>query len=121
MKILVSTTGSFQLMNSAQEELVRSEGITVVGKSQFWGEHISEGRVEVHGQVNDEASDAEWLETVRESDGDQELALASFIERFPVTVESARRPEPAPVAPHTRQVDHNKKGRSARPAAPQQE
>ena len=113
MKLLVSTTGSFQLMNSAQEELVRPDGLTVVQKSMFWSEFISLGSVEVHGQVNDEATDAEWLETLRESDGEQDLALASFLDRFPVDAQSAQRPEPKPVPPSTRQVEHNQKGRKA--------
>ncbi|PZP71773.1 hypothetical protein [Methylorubrum populi] len=123
MKILVSTTGSFQLMNSAQEELVRADGLTVVQKSLFWGEHIAEGRVTIEGQVNDEASDAEWLETLRESDGNQDLALASFLDRYPVTAASARAPEPPPKPASTKQVEHNapKKGRQASPAAPKQE
>lgn len=122
MKILVETSGPFQLMNSAQEELIRSEGLTVVHKSQFWGEHLSEGRVLIRAQVNDEATDAEWLDTLRESDGDEELALASFLDRFPVTAASARAPEPKPVVHHTRQVEHNaKKGRQASGATPKQE
>lgn len=123
MKLLVYTTGSFQLMNSAQEELVRAEGLTVVHKSQFWAEHIASGQVLVEAQVNDEASDAEWLETLRESDGKQELALASFLDRFPVTAASARAPEPPPKPPTTKQVEHNAptKGRQARAATPKQE
>lgn len=119
MKILVSTTGSFQLMNSAQEELVRSEGLTVVTKSRYWSEYISLGSVEVHGQVNDEATDAEWLETLRESDGNQDLALASFLDRYPVDTASARRPEPPPIAPTSKQVEHNApKGRRSGSFAP---
>lgn len=114
MKILASTTGSFQLMNSAQEELIRSTGLTVVHKSRYWSEFISLGQVEVHGQVNDEASDAEWLETLRGADGDEELALASFLDRYPVTAESARAQEPSPLPHSTKQVQHNqKRGRSA--------
>ncbi|WP_164264027.1 hypothetical protein, partial [Stenotrophomonas maltophilia] len=73
-------------------ELVRADGITVVEKSLHWSEFISLGKVEVHAQVNDEATDAEWLETLAASDGDEELALASFLDRYPVDAESARRP-----------------------------
>jgi len=123
MKILVSTNGPFQLMNSAREELVRADGITVVEKSLHWSEFISLGKVEGHAQVNDEATDAEWLETLAASDGDEELALASFLDRYPVDAESARRPESKPVPPSTKQVEHNapKKGRQASPAASKQE
>lgn len=119
MKILVSTTGAFQLMNSAQHELVRAKGITVVHKSLYWSEYIALGTVRVHGQVNDEATDAEWRETLRASDGDQVLALASFLDRYPVDEASARRPEPAPIPPSTKQVEHNApRGRRASAPAP---
>jgi len=117
MKILVETAGSFQILYAEQNELVRHYGITVVQKSQTMTEHMAMGQVLLRGQVNDEATDEEWLETLAGSDGDEELALASFLERFPVDAESARKAEPAKVAPSTTQMDHNK-GQKGRRAAP---
>lgn len=112
MKLVVETTGDFQLVHPEQQELARASGYSVVEKAQFWGGWQAAGQLIIKGQVNDEATDAEWLETVREStvDGvpDLELALASFLERFPVDAESARKPEPAPVIPSTTQTTHNK-------------
>lgn len=110
MKILVSTTGAFQLVHSEQHELVRAHGDTVIEKSQWAQEKVSIGQLLVSAQLNDEASDAEWLKTLEESDGDRNLALASFLDRFPVDAESARRTEPAPKPQTTAQVQHNRRG-----------
>lgn len=111
MRLLVQTTGNFQLLHAEQEELVRYEGLTVIEKTQWAGSHVGTGQLLIEGQVNDEATDAEWLETVRECDGDQDLAKASFLERFPVDEASARKPEPpASTKSSTQQQRHNTKG-----------
>lgn len=120
MKVLVETTGNFQLVHSELHELVRARGLTVIEKSQWAHGRIAVGQLLTKGEANDEATDAEWLETLDEVDGDEQLALASFLDRFPVDAESARKPEPAPKPPQPAQVQHNapaKKGRSASPAA----
>ncbi len=108
MKILVETTGAFQLLHPELHEHVRRHGKTLIEKSQWAHEKTSIGQLRVVAQLNDEASDAEWLDTVKDSDGDEELALASFQDRFPVDAESAQRPEPEPDAPTTAQVPHNR-------------
>ena len=110
MKILVETTGAFQLVHTELNEHVRSQGKTVIEKSQWAQEKVSIGQLLVTLQLSDEATDAEWLETLRESDGDKALALASFADRFPVDAHSAVRPEPEPDAPTTAQVPHNRRG-----------
>lgn len=110
MKILVSTTGSFQLVHSEQHELVRAHGDTVIEKSQWAQGRVSIGQLLVSAQLNDEASDAEWLKTLAESDGDRDLALASFLDRYPADAESARRPEPPPLPQTSAQVTHNRRG-----------
>lgn len=124
MKVLVETTGNFQLVHSELHELVRARGLTLIEKSQWAHGRIGIGQLLTRGEVNDEATDAEWLETLDEADGDQDLALASFLDRYPLDVESARKPEPPPKPPQSAQVQHNapapaKKGRQASPATPQ--
>lgn len=109
MRLVVETTGDFQVLHAEQRELARAQGYSVVEKAQFWHERISIGQVIVKGQVNDEATDAEWLETVRESDGNLDLALASFLDRYPVDEASAKKPEPAAVVPSTVQRPVNDK------------
>lgn len=100
MKLLVETTGAFQVLNPDTYERIRHEGLTVVTKSQFIHERASIGQLRVKGQVNDEASDDEWLETLRESDGDEELALASFLDRYPADAgRPAEKQIPAPSIP----------------------
>ncbi len=92
MKILVSTTGAFQLVHSEQHELVRAHGDTVIEKSQWAQEKVSIGQLLVSAQLNDEASDAEWLKTLEESDGDRNLA-------WPASSTASRSTRRAPAGP----------------------
>ena len=115
MKILVETTGAFQLVHTELNEHVRSHGKTIIEKSQWAQEKVSIGQLLVTLQLSDEATDAEWLDTLRDSDGDEALALASFEDRYPVDAASARRPEPAPLPPTTAQVPHNRRGAPHKP------
>jgi len=107
MKILVETTGDFQLVHSELHELVRAQGYSVIEKSQWANARVGIGQLLVKAQLNDEATDEEWLETVRETDGDMELAVASFTDRFPADAESAKRPEPASKLQSNEQIRHN--------------
>ncbi|MFC7661710.1 hypothetical protein ACFQWF_01745 [Methylorubrum suomiense] len=98
---------------------MRARGLTLIEKSQWAHGRISIGQILTKGEVNDEATDAEWLETLDAVDGDEALALASFLDRFPLDAESARKPEPPAKPPQSAQVQHNasaKKGRQASPA-----
>lgn len=125
MKLLIETTGNFGLLHAEQDEFVRPVGFTVVLASQWANERVSLGQLLTKAALNDEATDEEWRETVRESDGDLELAVASFVDRFPADAASARTPEPAPSIPSTTQSRHNetkasgthapKPGRNPRP------
>ncbi len=124
MKILVETTGNFQLVHSELHELVRATGFSVIHSSQWANGRVGIGQLLVKAQLNDEASDEEWLETVRESrdkDGklNLELAVASFIDRYPADAESANKPEPAPKPQSNEQIRHNAPAKpKAAPAKP---
>ena len=59
MKILVETTGAFQLVHTELNEHVRSHGKTIIEKSQWAQEKVSIGQLLVVAQLSDDATDAE--------------------------------------------------------------
>lgn len=107
MKLLVETTGDFQLVHSELHEQVRAQGFSVIHSSQWANSRVSIGQLLTKAQLNDEATDAEWLETLQESDYDVELALASFVDRFPADRASATKAEPPPKPQTSEQLKHN--------------
>ena len=98
MKSLVETTGEFQLL-LGDGRLIRSQGYTVVERSEFVHARTVLGQVRTVGEVNDDATDEEWLKFVSESDGDLELALASFVSSFPTTGSKGAAPRKAAAEP----------------------
>lgn len=82
MKLLVETTGAFQLQGDHHGEHIPWNRPAVVYQSNFVTARVSTGAVSVLGQVNDQASDAEFANYLKESDGDMELAVASFLDTF---------------------------------------
>ena len=83
MKQLVETIGDIMLMDVVTGAVIRSAGATVVQPSTFTQERLATD-LKIIASVNDEATDAEWLKYVAETDGDGELALASFLSAYPV-------------------------------------
>ena len=77
---LVETTGSFQLMGPTY--LIRFEGYTVVPNDSFVSSEISRERVRLIASLHEDATDEEWLNYLKDSDGNLELAVASFLARF---------------------------------------
>ena len=101
MKLLVETTGTFQLVDEKTGHLIRHHGKSVVPPSPFINERTGTGQLTVVAKVNDEATDAEWLKYAKESNGDDELAVESFVSAFPI-----EKPAPAPApAPTSVSVD----------------
>jgi hypothetical protein len=84
MKLIVETTGDFQIRSAMDEQYARHDRPSVVRKSSFINQHAIAGRLVTLGQVNDEATDEELVKYLESAKGDRELALASFIEAFPV-------------------------------------
>lgn len=100
-KLLVRTLGAFQLLLEDTGELVRHEGISVVkAGSYFLQERVGKGQVEVVDKVSEIATQADWDDTLSQSDGDEELALASFVKEFPPSKKHKhaddRDPDPLP-------------------------
>jgi hypothetical protein len=85
MKLLVATTGAFQLRLEDTRDLVKAFGVSVVQSgSGFLNQNVGSGRIEILGKVGDEATQADWDDALKQSDGNQELALAAFQDEFPV-------------------------------------
>lgn len=112
MKILVATTGNFQLLDPEAGQLIRHEGYTLVSTSNFVKLHQTLEHIELIGQTNDDATDEEWLKYVAESDGDLELATPAFLSSFEYKA-PVKEGEPAPEPTETA-----KKGPKGKPVAP---
>lgn len=83
MKLLVETTGSFQLLGPGF--LIPFDRPAVVAPSSFVQSHQTQSRLKVLGQVNDEATDTAFVDTLKGSKGDVALAVAAFLSEFPET------------------------------------
>lgn len=80
MKLLVETTGAFQLLTG--RELIPSHRPSVVEPSQFLDQRIGQDQVKVLGKLTDEASDATFLDCYEESKQDRELAIDAYLSEF---------------------------------------
>ena len=81
MKLLIETTGAFQLMDPNNGSVVRHEGYTVVEVTPFIQERLT-GNLLTIAQLSDEATDKEWLAYLAESAGDVDLAVEAFKSEF---------------------------------------
>lgn len=99
MKQIVQTTGDFQLYLPYPEHYAHAHRPSVVATSTFFEQHAAAGRIQVLGQVSDEATDEELVKYLEESKGDVELAVASFIAAFSLPVEAEEAPPPKKKAP----------------------
>lgn len=93
---ILETTGDFQLIDFETNTLIRFQGPTLVEQADtaFIQARITIGHLKLIGVVNDEATDEELLKYIKESDGNYELAVASFMSAFPV---EGSTPLPTPV------------------------
>jgi hypothetical protein len=65
MKLIVETTGGFQVYNpGAFEQFARADRPCVVQQTQFINTHIGNGRLNVLHQVADTATDEELVENL---------------------------------------------------------
>lgn len=78
-KILVETTGSFQLINGRTGDRIRFDRPTVVVSDGFTDGQLSHGTIKILiPELADEVTDEDWVEWLKASDGDIELAVSSF-------------------------------------------
>jgi hypothetical protein len=92
--LLVETLGRFMLLDPNNLVEIRSKGYTVVPFTNFV-DAMRGDRLTVIAELKDTATDAEWRNYVTESDGDLELAKASFLSSFGKDAEP-QLPIPAP-------------------------
>ena len=90
MKQIIETTGSFQLYLPAPGFFAQAHRPSVVHIAAFFEQHAAAGRIRVLGQVNDDATDEEFVKYVEDPKGDMDLAVAAFISAFPA--EPAKKP-----------------------------
>ena len=79
MKILVETTGEFQLVDPFTAELIPSHRPGVVTATQFVEGRCARGEVKVLAQLQDNATDEEFVNYWKES---PEIAVDAFKSEF---------------------------------------
>lgn len=82
MKFLVETTGQFMLVDPAQVEVIEADRPSVVSSTSFVQQRVSLGQIKILAELKDDASDMEFRDFVRESEGDMPLAVESFLSKF---------------------------------------
>lgn len=99
MRLLVETTGPFQLLDHDGRKLIRFQGCTVVTKTSFIESRAAAGQLLVRAQLGMDATDEEWLKFAKESGDDTDLAIASFVSTFPVIKAAPAAPAAPPPPP----------------------
>lgn len=92
MKLLVQTTGSFSLIDFTQRLEINKATPTVVRSTHFVQERLGMGALRVLGQLQDTATNDEMLTYLKESAGDKDLAIQSFLSAF--GIDAVNEPEP---------------------------
>lgn len=80
MKVLCETTGQFGLHHDGQS--IEANRPAVIDMTEFFGARAAIGQIRTLGTLRDEATNKEWLQYWKESDGDRELAVESFLSAF---------------------------------------
>lgn len=82
-KLFVTTTGAFNIMDPVTGYLVQRRRPHVVPAGGFVDRHLALGDLNVHPhKLPDEADDAEFAKWFVDSNGDAELAMASYASKF---------------------------------------
>lgn len=104
-KLIVQTTGNFMLIDPVNRAEIDADRPTVVVRTNFVSARAALGQLEILStDIRDDATDAEFVEFLKGSDGNVILAVASFVDSFskavqPVVAEPimpAPLPEPDP-------------------------
>lgn len=96
MKLLVQTTGKFMLIDSITGNPIEHNRPSVVEPSGFIQHRSMIQQVKHIADLSDEATDAEFHKYWKESEGDKDLAIASFVEKFGVKSQSEADEKSAP-------------------------
>ena len=96
MKLLVKTSGNHQLVNVLTGQLIRWNRPTVVPTDGFIDRELANGQLTlVKSGLPDEASDAEFAKYWSSCDGDEEMAVASYLSKFEPEAETPTNTTPA--------------------------
>lgn len=82
MKLLAETTGSFGLLDLSTGHALNSHRPSVIPRSPFIDSRIALNQIVKVADVPDEATDEAFEAFWNESDGDRDLAVASFLSTF---------------------------------------
>lgn len=95
MKLLVSTTGPFMLIDAQTSDELQHNRPSVVRISNFIQMRSGLGQIKMHcNEVPDELTDKDFLKFWEESGKDEELAIQSFLASFaPKQVEEKAPPK----------------------------
>lgn len=81
MKLLVETTKKISLLTDMGES-IGSSTPHVVADASFVERRIARKELRIIGTVSDEATQDEFIEYLRASEGDRALAVAAFLDAF---------------------------------------
>jgi hypothetical protein len=81
-KVLVETKGNFMLMDVITGAEIEAHRPCVVVRSSFIAARSAIGQIKVLAELKVEATDAELVKYINESEGDMELAIESFKSQF---------------------------------------
>lgn len=93
MKLLAETTGAFGLIDLSTGQSLKSHRPSVVPLSGFLTARIALGQVAKVADVPDDATDEDFEAYWLDSDGDKDLAVASFLSKFDPDATSAPAPK----------------------------
>jgi hypothetical protein len=82
VKLLAETTGAFGLMDLSTGHTLNANRPSVIARSGFIDSRIALGQIVKVADVPAEATDDEFEAFWRDSDGDRDLAVASFLSKF---------------------------------------
>jgi hypothetical protein len=82
VKILAETTGDFMLHDLSTGQSIQAGRPSVITRSGFVDARIAISQVVKVADLPDEATDEEFASFWADSDGDQELAVASYLSKF---------------------------------------
>lgn len=89
MKLIVETTGDFQIYGSPAN-FARHDRPSVVHSGGLMEQRIGVGQLRILGQVSDDATDEALVEALEGAKGDTDLAVQSFISEFPLEAPAAK-------------------------------
>jgi hypothetical protein len=94
MKVIAHTTGAFQLLDGLSGDLISAHRPSVVKKTSFVTARLAIEQVKIVTEVPDAATDEAFAKHWKDSDGDIDLAVQSFLATFEA-VEGEAAPVPA--------------------------